>query len=561
MRVALQCVLLALLGCAGQPPRDDAAEPSGPGRLFREAARETGLDFRHDADAAGDFRLPEIMGSGAGLIDFDSDGDLDVYLLQTAPMGPDGDPAGGSGNRLFENRVVPTGSLSFVDVTAAAGVAFGGYAMGVAVGDYDGDGAPDLYVTALGPNALYRNQGDGTFARVDGPQDRRWSASAAFVDYDLDGDLDLFFTNYVDFTPRNNKHCFSQAGARDYCNPTVYNPVPDRLFRNDGGRFADVSAEAGLGSSFGNGLGVAAADLNHDGRPDLYVANDGTENQLWINGGDGRFENTAMMAGSAVNADGRPEAGMGVIAADFDHDGDDDLLLTHNRLETNTLYLNGGDGLFLDATNRYGLGMDSVPFTGFGLAWADFDHDGWLDVFVANGAVTVLDALRGQPHPFRQHDQFFRGGESGFRSVEGASVWGGLEPLTGRGVATGDLDLDGDLDMVVSSNNGPARLFLNQTGGDSWLRVKLSAEGGNPHGIGARVGLRLEGGRTIWRRAHRDGSYLSASEPAVHFGLGADPRIVGIEVRWPGGPTESFPAPQSGAAVTLRKGSGAPPAG
>ncbi len=555
--------LLALGGCGSEPfPETDGVGSAGP-VLFREAAKEAGLVFRHFADASQQYRLPEIMGSGVALIDFDADGDLDVFFLQGASLQEGADPADsrfppktGLGCRLFENRIAPSGTLAFEDVTERAGIVFSGFAMGAAVGDYDGDGDPDVYVTGTGPNALFRNGGDGTFTRVEGPQDRRWSTSASFVDYDQDGDLDLFFTNYVDFTVRNNKQCFSPVGARDYCNPTVYNPVPDRLFRNDGGRFADVSGQAGLGAAFGNGLGVTAADLNNDGRTDLYVANDGTENQLWINQGDGRFENAAMLSGAAVNADGRPEAGMGVIAADFDSDGDDDLLLTHNTLETNTLYQNNGRGLFLDATNRFGLGGDSMPFTGFGLSWADFDHDGRLDVFVANGAVTVMESLRGQPYPFLQENQFFRGAKGGFEVLPGAAVWGALEPLVGRGVATGDIDMDGDLDVVVSNNNGPARLYLNQTDGDRMVRVKLVANGANPNGIGTQVGLHFADGTSFWRRLHRDGSYLSASEPAVHFGLGQASAIQSVEVRWPHAAREVFPAPPPGATVTLREGTG-----
>lgn len=533
--------------------------------MFREVASEVGLLFEHFPDVSDEYRLPEIMGSGVALLDFDGDGDLDVYLLQGAPLEPGAEapeskfpPKSSLGNRLFENHIVPSGELMFEDVTQRAGLAFGGYAMGVAVGDYDGDRDPDLYVTALGPNALYRNSGDGSFELVDGPQDERWSCSATFVDYDQDGDLDLFVTNYVDFSARNNKECFSPVGLRDFCNPTVYNPVPDRLFRNDGGRFADVSAEAGLGDAFGNGLGVTTADLNNDGRPDIFVANDGTENQLWINEGDGRFENEAMLAGAAVNADGRAEAGMGVLAADFDGDADDDLLLTHNTLETNTLYLNNGRGQFFDATNRFGLGIDSMPFTGFGLAWSDFDHDGRLDAFIANGAVTVMESLRGEPYPFVQDNQFFYGLPEGFQMAEGASVWGRLEPLASRGLATGDIDLDGDLDVVVSNNNGPARLYLNQTSGDRWIRISLESSAGNTHGLGARVGLQFADGTRAWRRLHRDGSFLSASEPTVHFGLGGSAEVRSIEVRWPAGGVETFPAAQAGQTVTLRQGTGSP---
>ena len=345
VRNLLAVAALSLLRCGESAPSTANEQPP----LFRESAAETGLDFHHFPGATGRFYLPEIMGPGVALLDFDSDGDLDVYLLQGGMLDEGADPAQSLfppktelGNRLFENRVIPDGELSFVDSTEESGLGFETVAMGVAVGDFDGDSDPDMYLTNLGPNLLVRNNGDGTFEAVDGPQDTRWSTSASFVDYDSDGDLDLFFANFVDFSVANNKECFAPTGERDYCIPTVYNPVPDRLFRNDGGSFADVSVTAGLGSAFGNGLGVIAADLDDDGLTDLYVANDTTENQLWRNVGEGRFEDRAMQVGASVNSDGRAEAGMGVVAADFDGDSDDDLLMTHNVQETNTLYLNNG---------------------------------------------------------------------------------------------------------------------------------------------------------------------------------------------------------------------------
>ena len=559
VRNLLAVAALSLLRCGDSAPSTANEQPP----LFRESAAETGLDFHHFPGATGRFYLPEIMGPGVALLDFDSDGDLDVYLLQGGMLDEGADPAQSLfppktelGNRLFENRVIPDGELSFVDSTEESGLGFETVAMGVAVGDFDGDSDPDMYLTNLGPNLLVRNNGDGTFEAVDGPQDTRWSTSASFVDYDSDGDLDLFFANFVDFSVANNKECFAPTGERDYCIPTVYNPVPDRLFRNDGGSFADVSVTAGLGSAFGNGLGVIAADLDDDGLTDLYVANDTTENQLWRNVGEGRFEDRAMQVGASVNSDGRAEAGMGVVAADFDGDSDDDLLMTHNVQETNTLYLNNGRGQFIDATNRFGLGNSSMPYTGFGIAWEDFDHDGTLDIFIANGAVAVMEGQRGEPFPFVQPNLFYQGVSDRFEVPDGAEVWGTVEASTSRGLATGDLDLDGDLDLVVTNCNGPVRLYLNQTDGDQWLRIKLAGSVANTSGLGSRVGLCFDDGTCIWRRIHRDGSYLSSSEPVAYFGLSNSAEPSHIDVEWAAGGRERYTVETIGATLALVQGAG-----
>ncbi len=551
-----------LAQCASEAPQDRSDQPQP---LFREAAVETGLVFRHFIGATGSFYLPEIMGPGVALLDYDLDGDLDVYLLQGSTLDADSDPADSLfppnarlGNRLFENRIVPDGTLTFVDSTEGSGLGIESVGMGVAVGDYDADGDPDLYVTSVGPNFLLRNVGEGTYEVVEGPQDSRWSTSAAFADYDSDGDLDLFFTNFVDFSVANNKECFATTGERDYCIPTVYQPLPDRLYRNDGGRFTDVSAVAGLSASFGNGLGIAAADFNNDGRTDLYVANDTTENQLWINLGNDRFEDHAMQGGAGVNMDGRVEAGMGIAVADFDSDYDEDILVTHNVHETNTLYVNFGNGLFSDSTNRYGLGNPSLAYTGFGVAWADFNNDGHLDVFAANGAVAVIETQRGEPFPFVQENQLYLGGERGFEVMRAAAAWGPIEAKVSRGLSIGDLDLDGDLDLVVTNCNGPVRLYLNQTDGDRWLRARLVGRNGTSGGLGARVGLCSEDGPCSWRRVHRDGSYLSSSEAAAHFGLREGHAPTHLEVHWTSGTRERFPLNETGTVVILEEGAGTP---
>ena len=306
--------------------------------------------------------------------------------------------------------------------------------------------------------------------------------------------------------------------------------------------------------AYGNGLGVIATDLNNDGMPDIYVANDTTENQLWINLGDGRFEDRAMRLGAAVNADGRVEAGMGVVAADFDADGDEDLFMTHNVQETNTLYLNDGAGGFLDATNRYGLGQSSLPYAGFGLAWEDFDNDGRRDLFIATGAVTIVEDQRGSRFPFVQANQFYRGTDTGFEAAEGAVVWGRVDDRASRGLATGDLDNDGDLDVLVGSSNGPVSLYRNTSGPGGSIRVRLRARSPNTSAIGSTVFLCFTDGLCTSQRVHRDGSYLSSGEAVAHFGVRNVPNIIDIQVIWPDGAKERYPVPQVGSTIVVMRG-------
>ena len=538
---------------------------------FRETAHEAGLDFQHFIGATGEFFFHENMCTGVALLDYDDDGDLDVYFVQGALLDPkksltdslfpppsDGPPQ----NQLFRNEVAESGQLRFVNVTRQAGVGDQGFAMGAAVGDYDNDGDWDLYVTNFGPNILYRNNGDGTFTDVTsqaGVDDQRWSSSAAFLDYDLDGDLDLFVANYVDFTIRGNKACYNPLGERDYCSPESYQPMPDRLFRNEGnGKFSNVTEAAGIAAAFGKGLGVVCADYNADGWIDIYVANDQTPNQLWINRGDGTFEDTGLVSGTAYNADAQAEAGMGVTAGDFDNDGDEDLFMTHLTGETNTLYINDGTANFSDMTSQFGLASSSFTYTGFGTEWFDYDNDGDLDLFVANGSVKTVESQRREPYPYRQKNQLFRN-EGGKRFREVTAEAGPALELSevGRGAAFGDIDNDGDIDIVVANNNGPGRLLLNDAGSSRhWLEVRLQGIQSNRHGMGARVGVIRKGQRPLWRRAHTDGSYASANDPRVHFGLGPDPEIEAVVVGWPGGKKEVWNDVGTDRIILLREGSG-----
>ncbi len=523
MSSAVAALLLAATATADEP-------------IFVDRASETGLVFTHAAGAAGDYHLPEIMGSGVALFDYDNDDDLDVYLLQGA--GP---------NRLFRNDL-DSGKLRFTDVTAKSGLTHNGFGMGVAIGDYDNDGDLDVYVSNFGPDAFFENKGDGAFRDITskvGLGDDAFGASAAFVDYDRDGDLDLFVTRYVAFTRKANKRCQSHLGAVDYCSPLEYPALPDKLYRNDAGVFRDVSVEAGIDRAFGNGLGVVAGDFNLDGLVDIFVANDQTPNQLWAGGAGGGFEDQALLGGVAYNGHGEAEAGMGIAAGDYDNDGDLDLFVTHLRGQTNTLYRNAGDGAFDDVTNIAGLGTPSAPMTGFGTGWLDYDNDGWLDLFAANGDVRRSGAEAEGEFPYGQPNQLFRNVGGRFESV----ALGGAHD-TSRGAAFGDLDRDGDVDILVSNANGPARLLLNQVGSrNNWLSIQLAGP------AGARIRLERQDSPPLWRWPASNGSYLSSSSPEATFGLGTTVPT-SVTVDWPDGGSESWPVGKPNQRMKLVRGEG-----
>ena len=535
---------------------------------FVESSAAVGLVFTHVNGATGQYYLPEEMGAGAALFDYDSDGDLDAFLIQGGALGSA--PISSSGrqsSRLFRNDLIDRGKYSqlrFTDVTERARIDTSVYGMGVAAGDYDGNGYPDLFLTGLGSDVLYRNNGDGTFTDVTslaGVSDDRWSTSSTFVDYDRDGHLDLFVANYLDFSFAGNRRCVDPVGAPDYCSPRVYRPVPDRLYRNLGkGRFADVTESAGIARADGAGLGVAAGDYNLDGWPDLYVANDASPNQLWINRRDGTFSDEGLLAGTALNAAGNPEGSMGIASGDFDLDGDEDLLVTNLVGETFVLYENDGAGAFTDARTRAGLAAPTASMTGFGTGWLDYDNDGWLDVFFANGAVNTIAAQRGQSRPYRMRNQLFR--NLGGKRFEDASANAGpafTEPEVGRGAAFGDVDNDGDVDIVVTNNGGRTRLLLNQgSSGTHWLQIDLQQPGANRLALGAYVGVERPGRPTLWRRVGTDGSYLSASSPRLHFGLGPSPAVDAVVVQWPDRHRERWTKPGADRVVTLKRGAGEP---
>ncbi|HET6976463.1 MAG TPA: CRTAC1 family protein [Pyrinomonadaceae bacterium] len=521
--------------------------------IFKEVAEQAGLRFQHYNGMTGKFYLPEITGSGAALFDFDNDGDLDVFLVQGNVLEPNTQPIStlfpwrGSESprgKLFRNDLI-AGKLSFTDVTQQSGIVANGYGMGAAVGDINNDGLPDLYVSNLGTNQMYLNKGGGKFADVtkeSGTDDPRWSTSASFFDYDRDGWLDLMVVNYAEFTTANSPVCYAATTAKDYCTPRVFRAPGNRLFHNQGnGVFEDVTVAARVNKDFGHGLGVVTADFNNDGWIDVYVANDGDQNQLWINQKNGAFVNEALLAGVAVNRNGQTEAGMGVDVGDFDGNGTDDIFVTHLMDETNTLFVNLGQSLFEDRTREAGLGMPGRRFTGFGTFFFDYDNDGWLDLFVGNGAVQLLPELVRQKNPFPlgQPNQLFRNtGKGSFVEIMDQAE---LLPLeVSRGAAFGDVDNDGDTDVLVTNNNGPARLLINQVGNrNHWLGLRVVGKTGRDM-LGALVEIAITEKNVLRRRVRTDGSYLVANDPRVLVGLGPVTKIKAVQVRWPSGTVEGW---------------------
>jgi len=533
--------------------------------LFVEAADSTGLVFTHANGATGQYYMAEQMGAGAALFDYDNDGDLDVYMIQGGPIEATS-AASRPPSRLFRNdlEIKSDGNrtIKFTDVTERAGVGWREYGMGAAVGDYDNDGDLDLFLTSFGPEALFRNNGDGTFTDVTreaGVSDPLWSTSAAFLDYDRDGDLDLFVANYLDFSLADNKICTDSVGSRDYCSPRTYRPVPDRLYRNEGsGRFTDVTQTAGIIKAYGAGLGVSVGDYNSDGWLDLYVANDATPNQLWLNQHDGTFVDEGPISGAAVNAAGNPEGSMGIASGDPDADGDEDLLVTNIIGETFVFYENDGKGNFEDVRTRWALAQPTAAFTGFGTDFFDYDNDGWLDVFITNGAVNVIESQRGQPNPFRMKDQLFRNtGKGRFTDASASAGPAFQRPEVGRGAAFGDIDNDGDIDIVTTRNGGPASLLVNQSaGGNHWLTIRLAQAAANRFGLGAWIGVERKNQPTLWRRVKTDGSYLVANDIRVHFGLGASPAIDAVLLQWADGHREQWMHVRSDRLIMLNRGEG-----
>jgi enediyne biosynthesis protein E4 len=546
----MEDLLVNLKNAAARPPAANGLILPA----FTDDADAAGLRFLHDAGGSRENpRLPETMCGGVGLLDYDGDGWLDVYAVQGGPF-PPVDAAHGDGDRLWHNR----GDGTFEDVTERAGItSFArGYGHGVTVGDYDNDGRPDLFVTRWRSYAIYRNKGDGRFedvtAEVGLAGDRDWPTSAAFADLDSDGDLDLYVCHYLIYDPVNRKRCgHSESPSERACMPRNYPSLPDHLFRNDHGRFVDVTSQAGIVDAGGRGLGVVAADLDGDNKIDLYVANDMSANYLFHNLGGLRFEETGEAAGAAAGADGLYKSGMGIACGDVDGDGSLDLAVTNYFGESTTFYRNLGQGLFAEHTAPIGLLAPSRPLLGFGIAFPDVNNDGWLDLLSTNGH--VLDS---RPRiPWKMPLQLMAGGAGGRLRDLSDRLGGPFEKLhLGRGLAVGDVDNDGRLDAVVLNQNEPLAYLHNKTEKPGhFIRFSLEGTKSNRDGVGVKVTITC-GGRRLMSERIGGGSYQSASDPRLHFGLGTSHDVISAEVRWPSGQVDRHAGLLADREYRLREG-------
>jgi hypothetical protein len=518
----------------------------------------SGIHWTHASGKSPERYLPETTGAGCAFVDYDNDGWMDIYFVNSGKcdfFNPDPPLR----NALYHNNRDGT----FTDVTDKAGVAGGGYGQGVAVGDYDGDGFPDLYVTQYGRNILYHNNRDGTFTDVTekaGVAAPGWSSSAVWFDYDNDGKLDLFVCQFVEFSKEKNKDCRTGEDAkRGYCIPHVYRPTASWLFHNNGdGTFTDVSKSCGIGAHLGKAWGVVATDINNDGRMDLFVANDTVANFLFENRGDGKFEEVGEPAGVAYSAEGRPRSGMGVDSADFDQDGWMDLFVANVDRETYSLYRNNHDSSFDDWSDRTGIANATRLMSGWGLKFFDFDNDGNLDLFLANGNP---DDLIEQIHPQVKYEEpplLFRGTAKGFQNISEQSGPIFSQPLSARGMAIGDFNNDGAIDVLISVNNGAPVLLRNNAGTQNhWLGIKLVGKKSNIDAIGARITYQAQDLKRS-RMKVGGGSYLSDHDPRMVLGIGKRTKIDWMEIKWPlpGGTIERFTDLPIDRYITIVEGQG-----
>ena len=509
---------------------------------FEDIAERAGVYFITENCPTPEKHQPETMLAGVALFDYDGDGLLDIYLVNGAEMPSLVKTGAKYSNRLYRNN----GDGTFTDVTEHAGVAGAGYGMGVAVGDYDNDGRPDLFLANVSGNQLFHNNGDGTFTDVTAKAGlsgamhngrKMWSVAAGWFDYNRDGLLDLFVVNYVDWDPRYEPACMGMNG-RGYCHPGSFAPLTNTLYRNNGdGTFTDVSAETGISKVEGKGMGVAFADYDNDGWPDVFVANDNSPNLLFHNIGGKRFEEVGIQAGVAYNEDGNVLAGMGVDFRDLNNDGLPDLWHTAIENEAFPLYLNDGKGAFVNAGQSSHLANLTRPMSGWSNGIVDLDNDGWKDLVVARSDVMDNIEQISRHFSYAEPNSVFRNlGNGQFEDVSTTAGADFTRPAANRGLAYGDLDNDGRMDLVVTSLGGPVRVLRNITETHNhWILLKLAGTKSNRMGLGAQIRVTTDDGRKLYNEATTSTGYAASSDPRVHFGLGTSRVIREIEIRWPSG--------------------------
>lgn len=552
--VCLCCVGFIPSGCKSedsQPAPNVTPERTiAPIVSLRDVTADSGITFLHERGAYGDYLFPELIGAGGAFLDYDNDGDLDIYLVQGGD--PDGDNDGHR-NRLYRND-----GGRFIDVSSAARADVPGYGMGCAAADYDNDGDIDIFVTRLGPNVLLRNDGNGVFddvTKTAGVGDAGFGASSAFLDYDRDGLLDLYVVNYVQWSRVVEHTCYSPDGLRDYCGPGEYPPAFDKLYHNLGdGRFEDVSKSTGVASIARDGLGIACTDVDNDGWIDIYVANDQMPAFCWINQGDGTFLEEAEVRGCAVNENGVPIAGMGVAVEDIDGNGFENILITNIAMQTHLFLVNSG-GYFEDRTRQFGLSGWNVLETGFGVAWVDLENDGVPELFVANGAVGRNASAPDAARPYAQYNQLARRTDSGrYEVVAPLSIPALRSNEVSRSVIQGDYDNDGDMDLLITNNGARPQLLRNDTVNDyHWVTLTLRDEEKHRDALNARVEL-VAGNRTYRKTVRSQSGYLGSNDPRIHFGIGNAARIDHINVIWPDGIKQRFAGLSPDRHHILRKG-------
>jgi hypothetical protein len=534
--------LLLIIGPASaQGVPQTANHAASQAGKFVDSTPSSGIDFQYQASHTTRKYLLETMGPGVALFDYDNDGRLDIFVVNGAPLADPtrkGATPQKSGpqywNRLYHQRKDGT----FEDVTERAGLQGAGYGMGVAVGDYDNDGFEDLYVTAYGGNKLYHNNGDGTFTDVTekaGVGGGGWSTSAIWVDLDNDGLLDLVVLRYLQWDFDDVWCGQHKEGYRAYCHPDYFKPIAPLVYHNDGnGHFTEVADKIGLGKP-GKGLGIAAADYDRDGKIDLFIANDSMLEFLYHNKGDGTFEEVGLLSQVAVDGDGRTYAGMGVDFADYDNDGLPDIVVTNLANQRYALYKNGGDGIFSYATIVSGLGQLSMPHSGWGVRFFDFDNDGWKDLLIAQGHDLDTVELTSPNLRYREPMILARNTGSGFVDISADSGSVFQKPWVARGLATGDIDNDGRVDAVVTTNDGSLHILHNETAtSNHWLALRLVGHQSNRDAIGAEIRVKSSAGLQM-ETVTTGGSYLSSSDKRVHFGLGPDTKAASVEIHWPSG--------------------------